>query len=162
VGITITDPNELIETRKVRVNSDGVFSFQIVISESQGIGSYVVHATYRDKTSPKTTFVITSEGKNEPSEIPQWIKNSVRWWAEDKINEVDFVLGIQHLIREGILNPPSPENQTVKNSEENKTMAVKIPNYVKQNALWWSQDKITDDEFFDGVRYLIIKGILVI
>ena len=162
VDITITDPNELIETRKVRVNSAGVFSFQIVISESKGIGAYVVHATYRDKTSPETTFVMTPEGKIEQSEIPQWIKNSVRWWAEDKINEVDFVLGIQHLIREGILNPPSPENQTVTKYEENKTIAVKIPNYVKQNALWWTQDKITEDEFFDGVRYLIIKGILAI
>ncbi len=162
VDITITDPNKSIETRKVRVNSDGVFSFQIIINENNGIGAYVAHATYRDKTSSKTTFVITPEGKNEQSEIPQWIKNSVRWWAEDKINEVDFVLGIQHLIREGILNPPSPENQTVKKYDENKTIAVKIPNYVKQNALWWSQDKITDDEFFDGVQYLIKKGIIVI
>jgi len=50
----------------------------------------------------------------------------------------------------------------VEDFEENQTLGVKIPNYVKQNALWWTQDKITDDEFFDGVRYLIKKGILVI
>ena len=60
------------------------------------------------------------------------------------------------------MNPPSPENQTVEDFEEKQAFGVKIPNYVKQNALWWSQDKITDDEFLDGVRYLIKKGILVI
>jgi len=122
----------------------------------------VVQATYRDKISPETSFVVTPVGEIEPSKIPQWIKNSVKWWAEDKISDIDFVLGIQHLIREGILNPPSPEEKIADSYELNKTIGVKIPLFVKQIALWWSQDKITDDEFFDGVQYLIKKGIIVI
>jgi len=101
-------------------------------------------------------------GKNEPSKIPQWVQNSVKWWAEDKIDDMDFVLGIQYLIREGILNPPSPEEKRAKSYDPYKTIGVKIPQFVKQTALWWSQDKITDDEFFDGVQYLIKKGIIVI
>ena len=160
--ITIIDPNQLIETRKVRVSSDGAFNFQTVVDESIINGTYTVFASYRDKKSHEITVDIQYEGEDVQSEVPQWIKNSITWWAEDKINEHDFILGIQHLIREGILNPPSPENQTVEDFEENQTLGVKIPNYVKQNALWWTQDKITDDEFFDGVRYLIKKGILVI
>ncbi len=162
VDITIIDPNQLIETRKVRVSSDGVFNFQTVVDESIINGTYTVFASYRDKKSDEITVDIQYEGVDVQSEVPQWIKNSVKWWAEDKINEHDFILGIQHLIRKGILNPPSPENQTVEDFEENQALGVKIPNYVKQNALWWTQDKITDDEFFDGVRYLIKKGILVI
>jgi len=162
VQITIIAPNQSIETREVRVSSDGVFNFQTVVDESIVNGTYTVFANYRDKKSHEITLDIQYEGEDVQSKIPQWIKNSVKWWAEDKINEHDFILGIQHLIRQGILNPPSPENQTVEDYEENQPFGVKIPNYVKQNALWWSQDKITDDEFFDGVRYLIKKGILVI
>ncbi len=162
VQITIIDPNQSVETREVRVSSDGVFNFQTVVDESIVNGTYTVFANYRDKKSHEVTVDIQYEGEEIQSKIPQWVKNSVKWWAEDKINEHDFILGIQHLIRQGILNPPSPENQTVEDFEENQTLGVKIPNYVKQNALWWSQDKITDDEFFDGVRYLIKKGILVI
>ena len=162
VDITIIDPNQSIDTRKVRVNSDGVFNFQVAISEDKGIGTYVVQATYRGKTSPEIAFVVTSLGEIEPSKIPQWIQNSVKWWAEDKIGDMDFVLGIQHLIREGILNPPSPEEKGAKSYDPYKTIGVKIPQFVKQTALWWSQDKITDDEFFDGVQYLIKKGIIVI
>jgi len=162
VDITIIDPNQSIETRKVRVSSDGVFNFQVVISGDEGIGSYVVQATYRGKISPETSFVVTPKGEIEPSKIPQWIQNSVKWWAEDKISDLDFVLGIQHLIREGILNPPSLEEKIADSFEPNKTIGVKIPLFVKQTALWWSQDKITDDEFFDGVEYLIKKGIIVI
>ena len=162
VQITIVDPNQSVETRQVRVSSDGVFNFQTVVDESIVNGTYTVFANYRDNKSHEIAVDIQYEGEDVQSKIPQWIKNSVKWWAEGKINEHDFILGIQHLIRQGILNPPSPENQTVEDYEENQALGVKIPNYVKQNALWWSQDKITDDEFFDGVRYLIKKGILVI
>jgi len=162
VEITIVDPNQSVETRETRVSSDGVFNFQTVVDESIVNGTYTVFANYRDNKSHEIIFDIQYEGEDVQSKIPQWVKNSVKWWAEGKINEHDFILGIQHLIRQGILNPPSPENQTVEDYEENQVLGVKIPNYVKQNALWWSQDKITDDEFFDGVRYLIKKGILVI
>ena len=162
VQITIIDPNQSVETREVRVSSDGVFNFLTVVDESVVNGTYTVFANYRDNKSHEIAVDIQYEGEDVQSKIPQWIKNSVKWWAEDKINEHDFILGIQHLIRQGILNPPSPQNQTVEDYEENQVLGVKIPNYVKQNALWWSQDKITDDEFFDGVRYLIKKGILVI
>ena len=158
VDITIIDPNQMIETRKVRVNSDGVFNFQVVIGEDKGIGTYVVQATYRDKTSPKTSFIVTPEGEIEPSKIPKWIKNSVKWWAEGKIDDIDFVLGIQHLIREGILNPPTPEEKRAKSPAS----FFHLPLYVKQTALWWTQDKITEDEFVNGVQYLIKKGILAI
>ncbi len=162
VQITIIDPNLSIETREVRVSSDGVFNFQTVVDESIVNGTYTVFANYRDNKSHEITIDIQYEGEDIQSGFPQWVKNSITWWAEDKIDEHDFILGIQHLIRKGILNPPSPENHTVEDFEENQAFSVKIPNYVKQNALWWSQDKITDDEFFDGVRYLIKKGILVI
>ena len=162
VYITIIDPNQLLQTRQVRVSSDGVFDFQKVVDESVINGTYTIFANYRDEKSREITVDIQYEGDDEQSEIPQWIKNSIKWWAEDKINEHDFILGIQYLIRNGILNPPSPENQSIENNEESQALGIKIPKYVKQNALWWSQDKITDDEFFDGVQYLMKKGFLVI
>jgi len=162
VDITIIDPNQSLETRKVRVSSDGIFNFQTVIDESIINGTYTVFANYRDKKSHEIAVDIQYEGKDIQSKIPQWIKNSVKWWAEDKINEHDFILGIQYLIRNGVLNPPSSENQKVEDLEENPVLGIKIPKYVKQTALWWTQGKITDDEFIDGVQYLMKKGFIVI
>jgi hypothetical protein len=162
VDITIIDPNQLTETRKVRVNSDGVFNFQTIVDESIINGTYTVFANYRDKKSHEITVDIQYEGDDVQSKMPQWIKNSVKWWAEGKINEHDFILGIQHLIRTGVLNPPSYENQKVEEFDENQVLDVKIPKYVKQTALWWTQGKISDNEFVDGVQYLMKKGFLVI
>jgi hypothetical protein len=160
VEITIKDPNESIETRKVRVNSDRVFNFQTIVNEDTIKGTYVVYAKYRDKKSPEITLNIGYEVNAVQSKIPPWIKNSVKWWAEDKINDYDFILGIQYLIREGVLNPPSHEDKMEKSFQKYGVIVVKIPQYVKQTALWWTQDKVTEDEFVSGVQYLIKKGFL--
>ncbi len=37
-----------------------------------------------------------------------------------------------------------------------------IPDWVKNNACWWSQDKITDTEFIDSIEFLINQGIIVV
>lgn len=37
-----------------------------------------------------------------------------------------------------------------------------IPEWVKNNAYWWSQDHITDSEFSYAVDYLIEEGVITI
>ncbi len=38
----------------------------------------------------------------------------------------------------------------------------KVPDWIKNNAKWWSSDLISDAEFFNGISYLINEGILII
>jgi hypothetical protein len=162
VEITVIDPNQEMDTREVRVSSDGFFNFQTVVDESIINGTYTVFAKYRGEKSEEIAVDIKYQGEENESKIPQWIKNSVKWWAEDKINELDFILGIQHLIRTGVLNPSSAEKQNVEDIEDEVVFGVKIPKYVKQTSLWWTEEKITDEEFVNSIQYLIKKGILVI
>ena len=86
--------------------------------------------------------------------IPSWIKSNAGWWAEDKIEDSDFVLGIQFLISEGIVSIP-PTEPGNSNSQE-------IPGWIKNNAGWWSEDLISDSDFVLGIQYLISNGIMVI
>lgn len=86
--------------------------------------------------------------------IPSWIKSNAGWWAEDKIEDSDFVLGIQFLIIEGIVSIP-PTEPGNSNSQE-------IPEWIKNNAGWWSEDLISDLDFVLGIQYLISNGIMVI
>jgi len=39
---------------------------------------------------------------------------------------------------------------------------IKIPDWVKNNAGWWSTDLIEDTEFVSGIQYLIKEGIMTI
>lgn len=114
VIVEITRPDDTSDLTTIRVNSGGIFNMQKIIDSSVANGTYFAIASYRGEKSNEITFNIVTEGITiEQSKIPQWVKNSVRWWSEDKIENVNFVLGIQHLIRIGILNPFPIQNHII-------------------------------------------------
>ena len=159
VEITITDPNQVITTKKVFPNSDGIFAYQFIINKDMEIGSYFASAEYRDVKSPEISFLVSPIGIKEQSKVPDWLKNTIKWWAQNKINDQDLVLGLQYLIREGILKTPTYEDMR---DMQNKGTSMTIPEYFGQISLWWTEGKLTDDEFIAGIQYLIKNGIIVL
>ena len=47
----------------------------------------------------------------------------------------------------------------IKSTGEQATDVV-IPDWVRNNAGWWSQGEITDKDFASGIQYLMTKGII--
>ena len=94
-----------------------------------------------------TPFASAQEG------IPYWVKSNAGWWADGAISDDEFVSGIQHLIKDGILTIPAT-TASVQISEEG------IPYWVKSNAGWWADGAISDDEFVSGIQHLIKDGII--
>jgi len=90
--------------------------------------------------------------KMEENTIPSWIKNSAGWWADSKINDNDFISGIEYLIENKIIKVSTYVNK------ENSTDV--IPSWIKNNAGWWSSGKISDNDFLTGIEYLIENGII--
>ena len=43
-----------------------------------------------------------------------------------------------------------------------KSQSVVIPGWIKNNAKWWSQGQLGDDDFVKGIQYLIQEGIMKI
>jgi len=39
-------------------------------------------------------------------------------------------------------------------------VSQEIPSWIKNNADWWSQGLITDDDFVKGIQYLVEQGII--
>jgi hypothetical protein len=35
-----------------------------------------------------------------------------------------------------------------------------VPDWVKNNAVWWSEGQLTDDDFLVGIQYMLEKGII--
>ena len=52
-----------------------------------------------------------------------------------------------------ISNIPLPDNNNSKDE---------IPTWIRNNAHWWSQDLISEDEFVNSLKFLIQEGIIVI
>ena len=49
-----------------------------------------------------------------------------------------------------------PETAQAESSDEVK----EIPSWIKNNADWWAQGLISDDDFVKGIQYLIENGIM--
>jgi len=91
---------------------------------------------------------------DESQMIPEWIKTNAGWWAQGKITDNEFVKGIQYLLSEGIMGLPQTFQTEASGSSD------EIPSWIKNNAGWWAQGKITDDEFVKGIQYLVEQGII--
>ena len=90
----------------------------------------------------------------EPTlEIPSWIKNNARWWADNQIDDNSFVQGIQYMIKEGIMKIPPTQAGTGIGSNQ-------IPDWIRNNADWWAEGLISDKDFVQGIQYLIKEGIM--
>ena len=86
--------------------------------------------------------------------VPDWIKNNARWWSAGQIDDSAFTSGIQFMIKEKIINIPDLPAQASATAKE------AVPDWVKNNAKWWADGLIGDDDFVNGIKYLVEKGII--
>ena len=56
------------------------------------------------------------------------------------------------MIKEKIISIPA--------SQENTSNSQEIPDWVKNNAGWWSADLISDRDFMKGIEFLGEQGII--
>jgi len=83
--------------------------------------------------------------------VPDWVKNTAGWWAEDAISETEFVNAIEYLVKESIIQ--------VNVSQTSETYQG-VPDWVKNTAGWWATDAISETEFVNAIAYLIKVGII--
>jgi type VI protein secretion system component Hcp len=112
--------------------------------------------------NPKESFRIAfsdanlaqdTDSSSDTNEIPGWIKNNAKWFADGSIGESDFTKGIEYMIKEKIMKI---ENLP----DTSSTSETKVPEWIKNNAKWWSEGQIDDSTFVQGIAYLVEHGII--
>jgi len=152
------DPiGSIIHTNET-LSEDSRYWFDIsldeLLSNDTPAGKYLTVITYEGSRGPEIkTFEFEPKGSCLTSpEIPPWIKNNARFWADGGITDNDFVNGLQYLIEQGIM--------TIPETESGESTGAPIPDWIKNNAGWWADDLISDADFVTGIQYLITKGIM--
>jgi len=114
-------------------------------------GKYVLEIEYSgDKSS--TQFTIEDTGKIA---LPFWIRDLAKMWInEPLVTDKDFARAIEYLIQREIIKIPytEPGEETISS----------IPEWVKNNAGWWIEGKISDTEFTMALQYLVKTGIITV
>ena len=114
-------------------------------------GKYVLEIEYSgDKSS--TQFTIEDTGRIA---LPFWIKDLAKMWInEPLVTDKDFARALEYLIQYEIIKIPytEPGEETISS----------IPEWVKNNAGWWIEGKISDTEFTMALQYLVKTGIITV
>ena len=139
----------------IAICSDDICESKILLSDVS-ITGFNINST--NVSGPETIVIqsISSNVKQGPEDtvIPGWIKNNAKWFADGSIGQSDFTKGIEYMIQNGIMKipnlPPSASGGT----------ETTVPDWIKNNAKWWSEGQITDDDFVKGIQYLVEKGII--
>jgi len=104
--------------------------------------------------------ILVPNSSAQDAQIPNWIKNVAGWWAVGDISENEFLAGIEYLINNNIiLIDFVPCNYKIQ-SQYGDTKSV--PDWIKNNASWWSDNLIDDTDFINGLQYLIEHKIIKI
>ena len=142
----ITDLAQIAYNQILQLNPDYDIPLESITSASTSLD------TSESQIDPPSMELET--GPAESTQIPDWVRGNAEWWAQGLIGDSDFVSGIQYLIKEGIMQiPETTQGTTAGGAEE-------IPSWIKNNADWWAQGLITDDDFVKGIQYLIENGIM--
>ena len=102
------DKNEFDEQQLFENPKDlGIASFVDKSKDPQHyIDRYNKEPSYREwfhENYPQYDSIEQAVGLELTEKIPDWVKNNAKWWSEGLINDEDFVHGVQHLIKNGII-----------------------------------------------------------
>ena len=108
-SVFIADSGDTARNRLVSMPGDVVYAKYFDFTTPNGISSEIISAaivkisgqnmdSLLDKIDP--TFRISKSVEK----VPVWIKNNAGWWASGQISESDFLSGINHLVKTGIIS----------------------------------------------------------
>jgi len=104
--------------------------------------------------------ILVPNSSAQDTQIPNWIKDVAGWWGTGFISENEFVTGIEYLINNNIILLDFVPCNYKTQSQYGDTKSV--PDWIKNNASWWSVGKIDDTDFINGLQYLIEYKIIKI
>jgi len=96
--------------------------------------------------------------------VPDWLKNNVSGWAQGKLEGTTFTNAIKFLIQEKIIDidvlPNISRDPDSEDEELEEEETIHIPKWIKNNAKWWADDLLTEEDFLNGIKYLVEKEII--
>lgn len=93
----------------------------------------------------------------EYSEAELYFKKSLEIDADNQVTQ-NYLISLEKLVQKYSLD--IFENPTKKPSFLQALEERTIPYWIKNNAGWWSDDKISDNDFIAGIEYLIKNKII--
>ena len=94
-----------VDSRLIAIPSAGTYTMKIVLIGRGFIdfNPFVSQSMQFNVSEQPITEITPSKVLPNQQQIPSWVKNNAKWWADGTIGDTDFVQGIQFLIKQGIV-----------------------------------------------------------
>ena len=115
-------------------------------SHSSSLEYYLVLTNDRKNACPFCKLVLLNDKITDG--VPNWVKNTAKWWSINQISDQEFTLVLEHLLQNRLIRMP------VSQSSEGLS-EYELPSWFKKNADWWHQGLITDREFAKNIQWLM-------
>lgn len=115
------------------------------------LGDYFIDVEYSGQKTSET-FTLIDSGKKC---FPEFLKTITVSWIAGNISDGMLVDAFERYSDVGILDIPFEV------SEQNIN-GVQIPQWVKNAAVWWVQEDITDMEFAAALEYMMNNDIITV
>ena len=101
--------------------------------------------------------LVSNESQTKQTALPDWIKQNAKWWSDGTTTDREFANSIGFLVKEKIItvNVPTNNDGTIFVNEN-----LQIPDWLRNNAKWWSDEIISDQEFTSGIEFMIKQKII--
>jgi len=97
--------------------------------------------------------LLSTEETTTIKTISPWIKTTTKWWVENQVRDQEFLMAIEYLIEEGIIEVQEQELIAT----DGRTS---IPSWFRVAANWWANGDTPDGEFINGLEWLIKNEVI--
>jgi len=129
--------------------------YEFGTNEPVNSSSSTFSIVYDDKeytTKLSTSSQQINSTKYTSIKIPDWLRKNAKWWSLTKISDKDFESGIEYLFQQEIIQIPG----TVR--AEHGAFEKNLPGWLRQDAGWWSQRLLSDEEFAKSLKWMVVTG----
>ena len=87
--------------------------------------------------------------------IPDWIKTYSKNWATGKTTDSEFIMGLDFMLTNKIIVISGLDYSADSSIDE-------VPLWFRNTAHWWSNDLISNQDFVNSIKYLVLENIISI
>jgi hypothetical protein len=136
--VFIADSGDTAKNRLVSMPGDTVYAKYVDFTMPDGSTSDIFSAAIVKISGQNMNPLLDEIDPNfrmskSAETVPAWVKNNAGWWAEGQITESDFLSGINHLVKNGIISVSQNSIESVSDSIVSECESIKS-NYKRLNC----------------------------
>ncbi|MEX0657098.1 MAG: AN1-type zinc finger protein [Nitrosopumilaceae archaeon] len=141
IVLTIEKPDGTIQKIIPKMDNQGNYLTHLTLDRNSPTGEYRIFAKQAENELKYSIIV----KKMDSNEVPNWVRNNAKWWAQNQISENEFLSAMQFLVKENIIKLEKKDTYSIVNN-------------IDHDLLTYETKLFSHDDLFDVVLVKATKN----